>query len=203
MLTDDMKRVIAEQKLGFVATVDADGAPNLSPKGTMQALDDEHIIFADIRSPGTMANIARNPAMEINFVDPFNRKGYRFKGTARVVPKGTRVLDAGRTLSGVLAGRRVSRVRRHARHQGRASHLAGLRRRRHRGRPAQAVPRLFRLDPAEGLIAPPRSSQARPDRYRRSCGCSGRGGDRRSEDRRPPDRPTVGPPPARCRSRGR
>src|SRR5215475_13835673 len=89
MLTDDMKRVIGEQKLGFVATVNADGTPNLSPKGTMQVLDDEHIIFADIRSPGTMANIARNPAMEINFVDPFSRKGYRFKGTARVVAKDT------------------------------------------------------------------------------------------------------------------
>jgi predicted pyridoxine 5'-phosphate oxidase superfamily flavin-nucleotide-binding protein len=86
-LTADMKRVIAEQKLGFVATVGADGAPNLSPKGTMQVLDDEHIVFADIRSPATMANIARNPAMEINFVDPFSRKGYRFKGTARVVTK--------------------------------------------------------------------------------------------------------------------
>ena len=89
ILTADMKRVIAEQKLGFVATVNADGTPNLSPKGTMQVLDDAHIFFADIRSPGTMANLARNPAMEINFVDPFVRKGYRFKGTARVVGKGT------------------------------------------------------------------------------------------------------------------
>jgi len=89
MLTADMKRVIGEQKLGFVATVSADGTPNLSPKGTMQVLDDEHIIFADIRSPATMANLARNPALEINFVDPFNRKGYRFKGTARIVAKGT------------------------------------------------------------------------------------------------------------------
>jgi predicted pyridoxine 5'-phosphate oxidase superfamily flavin-nucleotide-binding protein len=90
ILSADMQRVIAEQKLGFVATVGADGTPNLSPKGTMQVLDDEHIVFADIRSPGTMANIARNPAMEINFVDPFSRKGYRFKGTARVVAKGTK-----------------------------------------------------------------------------------------------------------------
>ena len=88
-LTPDMKRVIAEQKLGFVATVNADGTPNLSPKATMQVLDDEHIFFADIRSPGTMANLARNPAMEINFVDPFVRKGYRFKGMARVVAKGS------------------------------------------------------------------------------------------------------------------
>ena len=89
ILTADMKRVIAEQGLGFVATVSADGTPNVSPKGTMRALGDDSIMFADIRSPGTMANIARNPAMEINFVDPFSRKGYRFKGTARVVAKGT------------------------------------------------------------------------------------------------------------------
>ena len=89
LLTADMKRVVDEQKLGFVATVNADGTPNLSPKGTMQVLDDEHIVFAEIRSPGTMANIARQPAMEINFVDPFARKGYRFKGTARVVAKDT------------------------------------------------------------------------------------------------------------------
>jgi predicted pyridoxine 5'-phosphate oxidase superfamily flavin-nucleotide-binding protein len=89
ILTPDMKRVVAEQKLGFVATVNADGTPNLSPKGTMQVLDDEHIVFADIRSPGTMANLGARPAMEINFVDPFSRKGYRFKGSARVVAKGT------------------------------------------------------------------------------------------------------------------
>ena len=88
ILTDDMKRVVAEQRLGFVATVGPDGSPNLSPKGTMQVLDDDHIMFAEIRSPATIANLAGNPAMEINFVDPFVRKGYRFKGSARVVAKG-------------------------------------------------------------------------------------------------------------------
>lgn len=89
ILTADMKRVVAEQKLGFVATVGPDGTPNLSPKGTMQVLDDDHIMFADIRSPATMANIARAAVIEVNFVDPFSRKGYRFKGTTRVVAKGT------------------------------------------------------------------------------------------------------------------
>src|SRR5687767_6794691 len=87
ILTADMKRVVAEQKLGFVATVCSDGTPNVSPKATMRVLDDDHIAFADIRSPGTMANLAGNPAMEINFVDQMSRKGYRFKGTARVVSR--------------------------------------------------------------------------------------------------------------------
>lgn len=89
-LTEDMKRVIAEQKLGFVATVGRDGTPNLSPKGTIHVLDDDHIAFADIRSPVTVANLASNPAMEINVVDPFSRAGYRFnKGMATVAHRGT------------------------------------------------------------------------------------------------------------------
>jgi hypothetical protein len=33
-LTEDMKQVIREQRLGYVATVCPDGTPNLSPKGT-------------------------------------------------------------------------------------------------------------------------------------------------------------------------
>lgn len=105
ILTADMKRVVAEQKLGFVATVSADGSPNLSPKGTMQVLDDDHIVFADIRSPQTVANIARNPAMEINFVDPFSRTGYRFKGAARVVAKGAPEFAA---LAGRYAGSKLA-----------------------------------------------------------------------------------------------
>jgi uncharacterized protein len=82
MLTTDMKRMIAEQRLGFVATTDADGSPNLSPKGTMFVIDDQRIGFADIRSPRTSGNVKRDGRIEINFVDPFARKGYRFKGIA-------------------------------------------------------------------------------------------------------------------------
>jgi uncharacterized protein len=80
MLTQDVKRIITEQRLGFVATIDPDGSPNLSPKGTMLVIDDRRIAFADIRSPRTRANIRRDGRIEINFVDPFARKGYRLKG---------------------------------------------------------------------------------------------------------------------------
>jgi predicted pyridoxine 5'-phosphate oxidase superfamily flavin-nucleotide-binding protein len=88
VLTDDMKRVVEEQQLGFVATVRPDGSPNLSPKGTTAVWDDDHLVFADICSPDTVANLASNPAIEINVVDPLSRKGYRFKGTARVFGEG-------------------------------------------------------------------------------------------------------------------
>ncbi|WP_089944732.1 pyridoxamine 5'-phosphate oxidase family protein [Candidatus Entotheonella palauensis] len=89
ILTDDMKRVIAEQKIGYVATVCADGTPNLSPKATMLVLDDDHIMFADIRSPNTAENLACMPVLEMNFIDLFSRKGYRFKGTAQYAAQGT------------------------------------------------------------------------------------------------------------------
>ena len=88
ILTDDMQRVIRELRLGFVATVCPDGTPNLSPKGTTTVWDDDHLIFADIRSPRTVANVKRNPAIEVNVVDPMARKGYRFKGTATVLNTG-------------------------------------------------------------------------------------------------------------------
>ena len=87
-LTADMKRVVTEQRLAFVATVCPDGTPNLSPKGTIAVWDDAHLVFADIRSPGTIANLERNPAVEVNVVDPFARKGYRFKGTGKVIVEG-------------------------------------------------------------------------------------------------------------------
>src|SRR4051812_2769528 len=88
VLTDDMKRVVEHQRLGFIATVCADGTPNLSPKGTMSVLDDDHLVFADLRSPGTVANLRANPSVEVNVVDPLVRKGYRFKGTAEVIEAG-------------------------------------------------------------------------------------------------------------------
>ncbi len=94
ILDDDMKRVVTEQRLGFVATVNADGTPNLSPKGTMMPDGDDRIIFAEIRSPGTVANLQRNPAAEINFVDPMSRKGYRFRGQLRLVVPGDDEYDA-------------------------------------------------------------------------------------------------------------
>ncbi len=88
ILSEDMKRVVREQRLAYVATVCADGSPNLSPKGTIRVWDDSHLIFADICSPGTMQNLAANPAIEINVVDAFARRGYRFKGKASVIAQG-------------------------------------------------------------------------------------------------------------------
>lgn len=88
ILTGDMKRVVNEQRLAYVATVCPDGTPNLSPKATTTVWDDDHLVYADIRSPNTRENLRHNPVVEVNVVDPISRKGYRFKGRAAVLTAG-------------------------------------------------------------------------------------------------------------------
>jgi predicted pyridoxine 5'-phosphate oxidase superfamily flavin-nucleotide-binding protein len=88
MLTEDMQRLVREQRLAFVASVGADGTPSLSPKATTLVYDNDHLAYLDIASPGTRANIARHPVVEVNVVDHILRRGYRFKGPARLLTSG-------------------------------------------------------------------------------------------------------------------
>ena len=85
MLTQEIKDFLDLQKLGYVATVNADGTPNLSPKGTIIGWTSDELAFADIRSPDTMNNLKKNPHVEINVIDPLTRKGYLFRGEAKIV----------------------------------------------------------------------------------------------------------------------
>jgi hypothetical protein len=77
-----MRAVIQSAHLCFAATVTADGRPNVSPKGTIRVWDDTRLFFLDIASPGTRANLAHSPWLELNVVDQISRRGYRFLGRA-------------------------------------------------------------------------------------------------------------------------
>ena len=88
VITEEIKNFVNFQKLGYVATVSDDNTPNLSPKGTIMVLDESHIAFADIQSPKTVENLKHNPSIEINVVDMFSRRGYRFSGTAEIILSG-------------------------------------------------------------------------------------------------------------------
>ena len=149
-LDDDMQRVVREQSLGFVATVCPDGTANVSPKGTLTVWDDEHLAFLHVHSPGTVTNLATNPSVEINVVDPLVRKGYRFKGEAEVLTDGDRhaeVLEryAARAGDGPDAG---ASGRAGPRRRGGAARLARVRHRRHRGGDRASVAR-----PPPGALA--------------------------------------------------
>lgn len=83
----DVEAIIKRAILSFVATVNEDGTPNLSPKASLTVRNGV-LYFADIASPGTVRNLKRNPAVEINVIDIFERRGYRFKGHASTLPPG-------------------------------------------------------------------------------------------------------------------
>jgi len=111
VLTDEMKRMIAALRLCYVATVTPEGKPNLSPKGTLKVWDDEHLVFADIASPGTIENLKHNPFTEVNIVDPFLRRGYRFKGRAEILTDPDIVAFAGSDLGNTYPVRAAIKVR--------------------------------------------------------------------------------------------
>jgi len=90
-------------------------------------VDDQTIAFGEIRSPGTIRNLRTNSRIEINFVDPFVRKGYRFAGTAIVVERGTDTFDT--LISRPLPGRARAENTRYCgdqSEQGTSPYIAGL-----------------------------------------------------------------------------
>lgn len=89
MLTAQMIATIEHQRLGFLATVDAEGAPRVSPKGTFIVMDKKTIAYGDISSLGSTNRIGHDPRVEVNFVDPLRRSGLRARGQARFLEAGT------------------------------------------------------------------------------------------------------------------
>ncbi|MDT3698240.1 MAG: pyridoxamine 5'-phosphate oxidase family protein [Thermincola sp.] len=87
-LTDEMKTLISEVRLGIAATADKSGMPNASFKGSVQVLDDEHLIFADIMSPKTRKNLMENNKICILVGDHKKMVGYQFKGEAELINEG-------------------------------------------------------------------------------------------------------------------
>ena len=60
----------------------------LSIKGSLRVLDAEHLVFADIFSKKTRANLLENPRVAIMVYEEASRRGYMFKGTATLHSRG-------------------------------------------------------------------------------------------------------------------
>ncbi len=82
------RQLIEEVGLCYVATASSDGIPNVSPKGSIAVLDDDHLIFADIMSPGTRKNLQENPRLTVLVCKPEKFAGYQFQGTAELSQSG-------------------------------------------------------------------------------------------------------------------
>jgi len=87
-LTEEAKKAIGEIRPALVATASKAGKPNVSAKGSLRVLDDEHVVFADIASPRSVANIKENPQVAIICLNPQERKSCRIWGKGEVLDSG-------------------------------------------------------------------------------------------------------------------
>ena len=87
-LTDEAKKAVEEIRPSMVATASKTGKPNVSAKGSFRVLDDEHVVFADIASPRTVANIRENAQVAVICLDAAARKGCRIWGKGSVLNSG-------------------------------------------------------------------------------------------------------------------
>ncbi len=60
-LTVALRDAARRSVLCWLATVDADGQPNVSPKEVWAIADDQHVVIAHIASPVSARNIAQQP----------------------------------------------------------------------------------------------------------------------------------------------
>jgi len=87
-LTEEARKRIGELHPALVATSSTSGRPNVSAKGSLRVLDDDHVVFADVASPRTIKNITENPQVAIICLDVVTRRGCRVWGQAEVITEG-------------------------------------------------------------------------------------------------------------------
>jgi len=83
-ISDDIKNAAKASVLCWLATVDDSLIPNVSPKEIFTVIEDK-LVIANIISPVSEQNIISNPNVCVSFVDVLVQKGYKVKGTARII----------------------------------------------------------------------------------------------------------------------
>lgn len=71
--------------LCWLATVSADGVPNVSPKEMFWLHGSDALAIADIASPVSVRNVRANPDVCVSYVDIFRQRGFKLVGKARII----------------------------------------------------------------------------------------------------------------------
>ncbi|MFD1746106.1 pyridoxamine 5'-phosphate oxidase family protein [Rhizobium helianthi] len=84
-LNETVKNEIKNSVLCWLATVDAGGTPNVTPKEIFSYVGNDRIVIADIASSNSVRNIRAQPRVCVSFVDVFRQRGFKIIGTATVI----------------------------------------------------------------------------------------------------------------------
>lgn len=87
-LTPHMKHMLKQQPVLLVATSDDQGQLDVSPKAALKVVDDDKLVFANLFSHRTWANLQANPSVAVAVFDLQTYEGYQFKGRADLVGDG-------------------------------------------------------------------------------------------------------------------
>jgi len=87
-LTEEAKNAIGTMRPAYVATASKTGKPNVSAKDSLRVIDVEHVLFADVASPRTIANIKENPQVAILCLDAATHHGCRIWGKGEIITSG-------------------------------------------------------------------------------------------------------------------
>lgn len=93
VLNDAMKAMLAKQ-LPIQSTVSKDGLPDIGPKRSLRAYDDQTLIYNENTGGQTLRNILDGSKMAIAVIDREGLDGYRFVGTPEVFSEGKPFEDA-------------------------------------------------------------------------------------------------------------
>lgn len=93
VLNDAMKAMLAKQ-LPIQSTVSKDGLPDIGPKRSLRAYDDQTLIYNENTGGQTLRNILDGSKMAIAVIDREALDGYRFVGTPEVFSEGQPFDDA-------------------------------------------------------------------------------------------------------------
>ena len=85
MLTPKISDSLDASVLCWLATISKDGTPNVSPKEIFSSYGTDHLLIANIASPGTVRNIKANPKVCVSFVEVFDQQGFKLVGTAEII----------------------------------------------------------------------------------------------------------------------
>lgn len=84
-MNQTMQSELDRSVLCWLATVSANGMPNVSPKEIFGRYGEDVIVIANIASPVSVHNIRANPKVCVSFVDIFRQRGFKASGTARII----------------------------------------------------------------------------------------------------------------------
>ena len=91
-ISDQMKELIdnalANGSPCILATVSADGEPDIGYKGSMMVLDNESLAYWERTKRVHMKNVKENPRVIVLFRDAKTKAAWRFHGTATVHESG-------------------------------------------------------------------------------------------------------------------